>query len=184
MGFVEKRYFKNKNGNTFVVRTALPKEAKKILMFNQEIIREAPYLVTTAEEFQLTIDQERRLLKEMMDDNGKLAIIAEYQDCIIGFLDFHNGPKKRLMHQGAFGMSVGEKHRNQGVGNALLTVLLDWTKENPLIEKVCLEVVANNKNAISLYEKYGFYKEGHKCKAIKVDDKTYYDLISMALLMN
>ncbi|CAM5222958.1 hypothetical protein UACE39S_06348 [Ureibacillus acetophenoni] len=116
----------------------------------------------------------------MLEDNGKLAILAEYQGNIIGFLDFHNGGKKRTQHQGEFGMSVAEAFRNQGVGRALLKCLLDWAKDHPLIEKVCLEVFAENTNAIALYKKFGFVEEGRKQKAIKVSDEKYHDLILMA----
>lgn len=120
----------------------------------------------------------------MADDKGKLAIIAEYQGEVIGFLDFHNGHKERTKHQGTFGMSVAGIFRNQGVGKALLTVLLEWAKGNPLIEKVCLEVFADHSNAICLYEKFGFAEEGRKVKAIKIDSETYHDLIVMAHFTN
>lgn len=66
----------------------------------------------------------------------------------------------------------------------MLTVLLDWAKENPLIEKVCLEVVADNTNALHLYRNFGFVEEGLKTKAVKIDEQTYYDLILMAYFVN
>lgn len=76
-------------------------------------------------------------------------------------------------------MSVACECRNQGVGKAMLSILLAWAKENPLIEKVCLEVFAENENAIALYAKVGFVEEGRKVKAIKVNENVYDDLISM-----
>ncbi|WP_026679489.1 GNAT family N-acetyltransferase [Fictibacillus gelatini] len=181
---VEPKLFQTKNGQTFYVKAALPEDAEKILAFNKAIISEAPYLVTTEAEFNITYDQEKELLKQMADDKGKLAIIAEYQGEVIGFLDFHNGHKERTKHQGAFGMSVAGIFRNQGVGKALLTVLLEWAKGNPLIEKVCLEVFADHSNAICLYKKLGFAEEGRKVKAIKIDSETYHDLIVMAHFTN
>jgi len=183
MGYVEPKLFQKKNGEIFNVRTALPEDAERLLSFNKTIIREAPYLLTTEEEFKLTYDQQNNFLRQMEDGIGKLAIIAEYQGEIIGFLDFHNGHKRRIQHQGEFGMSVANKHRNQGIGKALLTVLLDWAKDTPLIEKVCLEVFAANTNAIYLYKKLGFIEEGRKSKAIKFDSESYHDLISMAFFI-
>ena len=163
MGYVEPKLFQKKNGEIFNVRTALPEDAERLLSFNKTIIREAPYLLTTEEEFKLTYDQQNNFLRQMEDGIGKLAIIAEYQ--------------------GEFGMSVANKHRNQGIGKALLTVLLDWAKDTPLIEKVCLEVFAANTNAIYLYKKLGFIEEGRKSKAIKFDSESYHDLISMAFFI-
>lgn len=180
MGFIQSKQFFTKNGESMTIRTALPEDAEKVLRFNQTIISEAPFLLTTVAEFKITYEQEKQFLKQIYDDYCKLAILAEYQGNIIGFLDFHNGHKKRIQHQGSFGMSVGDKFRNQGVGKAMLTLLLAWATENPIIEKVCLEVFAENMNAISLYAKVGFVEEGRKIKAIKVNEYIYYDLISMA----
>lgn len=180
MGFVQPKHFAMKNGATFLLRTSLPDDAKRVLRFNQTMIREAPFLLTTEEEFKLSSEQQKQFLKEMLDSNGKLAILAEYESNIIGYLDFHNGHKTRIQHQGSFGMSVADNYRNQGIGRAMLTLLLDWAAENPLIEKVCLEVFDKNTNAIALYTKLGFVEEGRKVKAVKVNGNVYYDLIPMA----
>lgn len=184
MGFVQPKQFAMKNGEKFLVRTALAEDAERVLRFNQTIIREVPFLLTTEEEFKLSSEQQTQFLKEILDNNGKLAILAEYQSNIIGFLDFQNGHKKRIQHQGSFGMSVTENYRNEGIGRAMLTLLLDWANENPLIEKVCLEVFDKNTNAISLYTKLGFVEEGRKLKAVKANGNLYYDLISMAYFTN
>lgn len=184
MGEIQSNHFVTKKGEPFLVRTALPKDAEIVLTFNKTVIREAPYLLTTETEFKVTDEQEKDLLQRMFADKGKLAILAEYNEEVIGFLDFHNGHKKRIQHQGAFGMSVANDYRNQGVGKALLTALVGWAKENPLIEKVCLEVFSDNTNAINLYKKFGFIEEGRKSKAIKINEKTYYDLLLMANFTN
>jgi len=145
---------------------------------------EAPYLITTAVEFKVTSEQQKQSLHSMYDDSGKLAIIAEYHDEMIGFLDFHNGHRKRTEHQGAFGMSVKKEFRNQGVGKALLHSLIGWAEDNPLIEKICLEVFSNNKGAIHIYRSFGFIEEGTKKKAFKKEDGSYEDLLLMALFID
>ncbi|ATA61118.1 GNAT family acetyltransferase [Geobacillus stearothermophilus] len=168
------------SGRPIVVRTASPEDAERVVAFVKAVAAEAPYLLTTEAEMAVTSEQQKQWLQQMADDSGKLALLAEHDSEMIGFLDFHNGNKRRTKHQGSFGMSVKKDFRGQGVGTALLAALLDWAKENPLIEKVCLEVVAGNKNAIRLYQKFGFVEEGVKKKAAKIDDGTYWDLILMA----
>jgi len=128
----------------------------------------------------MTVEQEREFLEGTFADKGKLAIIAEHGGNIIGFLDFHNGNKLRIRHQGSLGMSVLAEFRGEGVGKSLLMELLEWARANPIIEKVCLEVFAENETAIGLYKKLGFVEEGRKRKAIKIDSETYGDLIFMA----
>lgn len=180
MGSIQARNFMTKSGDSFVIRTILPADAGKVLEFNKAIFKEALYLITTTEEFKVTPEQETEWLQKIYNDKNKLAIAAEQNGKLIGYLDFHNGHRYRTMHQGSFGMSVAHTHRNQGVGKALLSVLLDWAKQNPIIEKVSLEVFAANKEAISLYQKFGFIQEGVKTKAIRIDQQNYHDVIIMA----
>ncbi len=56
-------------------------------------------------------------------------------------------------------MSVAQEYRNLGVGRALLKILLNWAKDNPIIEKVYLEVFAKNTAAIALYKKVALLKK-------------------------
>lgn len=171
------------DGEKFSIRTALPQDAERIIAYNKAVMGEALYLVTTEAEFTVTKEQLQSLLKQSYEDEGKLAILAEYGGEVIGFLDFQNGNKLRTRHQGSFGMSVKESYRNQGVGKALLESLIEWAEGNPLIEKICLEVFADNEGAIKLYRKYGFVEEGVKRKGIRKSDGSYHDLILMALFM-
>ncbi|WPZ19670.1 GNAT family N-acetyltransferase [Geobacillus subterraneus] len=180
MGTIQPRPFAMANGQPFVVRTARPEDADEVVAFVKAVTAEAPYLLTTEAEVTVTGKQQTQSLQRMMNDPGKLALLAEHDGEMIGFLDFHNGNKQRIKHQGFFGMSVRKDFRRQRVGTALLTALIDWAAENPLIEKVCLEVVADNRSALRLYQKFGFVEEGVKKKAVKVDNETYWDLILMA----
>ena len=88
--------------------------------------------------------------------------------------------RKRIKHVGTLGMTVAKDYRNQGIGKAMLSELLQWAKNNPLIEKVTLEVFETNKHAIALYKQLGFKEEGRMIKGIKINDFTYYDVIIMA----
>jgi RimJ/RimL family protein N-acetyltransferase len=45
---------------------------------------------------------------------------------------------------------------------------------------VCLQVFANNTDAIALYKKFGFVEEGRKVKEIKFCEDRYDDVILMA----
>ncbi|NNU85215.1 GNAT family N-acetyltransferase [Geobacillus sp. BMUD] len=184
MGTIQPRRVVIASGRPMVVRTARPEDAERVVAFVKAVAAEASYLLTTASEVTITSEQQKQWLQQMMDDPGKLAIVAEQEGDIIGFLDFHNGNKQRTKHQGAFGMSVKNSFRGQGVGKALLATLLEWATEHPFIEKVCLEVAADNTNAIRLYQMFGFVEEGVKKNAAKIDDKTYWDLLLMARFVN
>jgi RimJ/RimL family protein N-acetyltransferase len=115
-----------------------------------------------------------------LDDPGKIVIVAEREGQIIGLLNFSNGGRKRIAHLGELSMSAHKVWRNRGIGRALLSTLILWAQEHPLIEKVCLEVFANNAGAIALYESLGFQAEGRLRREIKLGPGEYIDTIRMA----
>ncbi|WP_218932152.1 GNAT family N-acetyltransferase [Adhaeretor mobilis] len=94
------------------------------------------------------------------DDPNCLFLIAEPDQKVVGCLHFAGSPLSRLAHRGIFGMGVAPQWRGQGVGRQLLQTFLAWAELNPMLEKICLAVVANNARAIALYKKLGFQEEG------------------------
>ena len=76
-------------------------------------------------------------------------------------------------------MSVERAWRGKGVGEGLLHTLMEWAKENPLIEKVGLSVLSSNTRAIGLYKKAGFVEEGRRPREIKMGHGEYVDEILM-----
>jgi len=59
--------------------------------------------------------------------------------------------------------------------------LIDWAKNNPGVEKVCLSVHANNERAINLYKSLGFVQEGYLKKDLRFPDGSYIDTVLMAM---
>ncbi|WP_286173471.1 hypothetical protein [Geobacillus sp. E263] len=62
MGEIQTKQFMTKSGKKFVVRTALPRDADKVVTFIKTVICEAPYLLTTEAEFKVTSEQQKQLL--------------------------------------------------------------------------------------------------------------------------
>ncbi|RST76974.1 GNAT family N-acetyltransferase [Siminovitchia acidinfaciens] len=184
MGKIQPNMYKMLNGENFEVRTALPTDADQLIHYTKNILDEAPYLLTSSAEFEIKNEKQKQHLQEMHDTAGKLALLADYGGEIIGFLDFHCGHRKRNEHQGSFGMSVKKEFRNQGIGKALLMSLIVWAENNPLIEKIRLEVFSNNKHAVHLYKRFGFIEERIQRRAVKNDNGSYEDIILMALFLN
>jgi [ribosomal protein S18]-alanine N-acetyltransferase len=54
---------------------------------------------------------------------------------------------------------VDSRHRRQGVGIALLEGVIEWTRESRA-QRLELEVRVTNQPAISLYERFGFCRDG------------------------
>jgi RimJ/RimL family protein N-acetyltransferase len=96
-------------------------------------------------------------------------------------VDFANGHRRRISHTGEFGLSVLKKWRGQGIGEILLSALLDWARSVPDLEKINLLVHATNDRAIALYRKFGFEVEGRRKKDLKLGPGEYVDSVLMGL---
>jgi len=169
-----------KTGETAVVRTAALDDAAAVLAVAGSISEGDTFTISLPGEFDMTVEQEKVWLEKHLNDPGNLALVAEVSGSIIGVLNFQSGSRQRVAHQGTFGVSVLEEWRDRGIGRALIVTLLDWATGNPCIEKVCLEVFANNDRAITLYHRLGFREEGRRSKSIKLGPDEYVDDILMA----
>ena len=168
-----------KDGKAFSIRQPKADDAEAIIAYAQLIFASTDQVLTTPEEYNMTVAQERSWINRPLQEASTLILIATLDSQIIGLLDFTAKPKKKIAHTGEFGVSVHPDHRRAGVGRALIQTLLAWANENTQIEKVILNVFASNRDAISLYKALGFVEECRQINAIKQPSGEYIDLIQM-----
>ena len=98
---------------------------------------------------------------------------------VVGVVRLHaqSGPKER--HKGGVhGFFVMPNHRRRGLGLALMSALIETARAS--LEQLTLNVVADNTQAIGLYEQIGFERYGMEPRARKYDG-SYTDLVLMAM---
>lgn len=181
MSEIKQREFLLKDGRKGIIRTAEGTDAEKVLKQIISVLEEAEYTVTTYPEDRedFTGEKEREWIKNHMEGDGKLLVVAEVDGEIVGSADLHNGERRRIQHVAAVGITVLKEFRSLGVGKALMDALIEWATEHPIIEKIGLDVFSNNARAINLYKKLGFVEEGRKVKEIKFSIDNYADSILM-----
>ena len=106
------------------------------------------------------------------------ACFTAYADGVpVGMSTLYLQPYQKFAHQCLFAIIVDEKHRNQGIGRALLERMIEAAKNQFNIEILHLEVYEGNP-AIRLYERMGFREFGRQPKFIKINGE-YLDKIMM-----
>ncbi|WP_227521514.1 GNAT family N-acetyltransferase [Bacillus alkalisoli] len=156
------------------IRTIKVEDAPRLLHHMKIVLSEGKNLLISPKEFHMTTVDEEIWIKSNIEKNN-FTIVAEKDGEIVGLLNANRGTKVRVEHLCSFGISIQEKYCNQGIGSKMITRLLEWAKQDEKIEKVYLEVFAENERAIHVYEKFGFKKEGIKEKHIKFEDGSYAD---------
>ncbi len=154
------KHFRLKDNNLLILRRAEPGDAEKLLAFVEQVAGESENLTFGSGEFEVSVEQEREFLKQVVGSPTSLYLIAEVGGEIVGTLTFNAGKRPRLRHAGEFGISILRKYWNLGIGSHMLAYLIDWARKTGTIRKINLRVRVDNLPAIHLYEKHGFELEG------------------------
>lgn len=125
-----------------------------------------------------TLEKVTASLSELIVAPNSVHLLATLGGEVIGGLDFTGYRKPQLAHGGEFGMSVAKPYRNQGIGSALLRALFAWAPEHGVL-RIELGAFANNPDAIRLYERHGFQREGLRRNALRLG-AGFIDIIGMA----
>jgi RimJ/RimL family protein N-acetyltransferase len=173
--------FTLKDGSTLIVRDATFNDVIALNQMIGKVFGSTDQVLTSVAEFKkmITLELQLKRIKNYTEAIGKCIFVAEIDKKMVGTLDFWNGERKRVEHTGEFGMGVLLDYRNKGIGKCLIEVLLQWAKENSIIEKVKLGVFDSNARGIHLYKKMGFIEEGRKVDEAKTEDGGYLDVIEM-----
>lgn len=91
---------------------------------------------------------------------GQRHLVAILADSVVGHLSMETEQSPRRSHVATFGMSVAPDVQHQGIGQALLTAMLDICDNWLPVTRTELTVFADNHAAIGLYRKMGFEQEG------------------------
>lgn len=115
-------------------------------------------------------------IRNQREQNGKSRIIYAIRQSksLVGTVQLNN--IDHYQRKAMLGVYIGEsKKRNSGLGFVACSLVLDYAFNGLDMRKIGLEVLSINQNAISLYEKLGFKKEGTKANDYFLDGQ-YFDV--------
>ena len=96
------------------------------------------------------------------------VLVAEDEAELVGFMSAQRGEFNRILHSAYIVVGIKKAYQGHGIGREFFVMLDKWASENDIV-RLELTVECTNVNAISLYEKFGFKKEGLREKSMKVD---------------
>lgn len=98
-----------------------------------------------------------------------LVLVAENDDKeLLGYMTVVRGEFNRIAHSAHIVVGIKEAYQGQGIGRKFFAMADKWARDNDII-RLELTVECDNVNAISLYEKCGFKKEGLREKSMNLD---------------
>jgi len=123
-----------------------------------------------------------RLTESCAAGSPHVQIVAEADGTVVGAAGLHPvGASPRKRHSMALGINVDADWHGRGVGTLLMQSLCDYADNWLGLLRIELDVYADNLRAQSLYQRFGFVREGvHRCDAMR--DGVFVDSWSMARL--
>ncbi|MFC4736355.1 GNAT family N-acetyltransferase [Bacillus daqingensis] len=167
---------------TILIRPAMPEDAAKLAAIASDVTDEGFGLASPEEVTHTAASMEEKILTVGKDPRS-LFLTAESDGQPVGSLIFQRSSQVKYVHHGSFGMSLAPASRGAGIGRKLMEALLSWAAEAPGLEKITLEVLAENTAARSLYKQFQFEEEGRLRRHVYYQG-AYDDLILMALFLN
>ena len=169
-------------GNDAAIRAARVGDSESFRACLDRVARERIFITVT----EVYPEREVRTFVDNMIARDLPFYVATAEDeRVVGWCDI-TVPKPRperlgFDHVGALAMGVDAEHRRRGIGERLILAALDHARRIGL-ERIELQVYAENAAAIALYRMHRFEVEGRKRCARKLDGR-YDDLVQMALLL-
>jgi RimJ/RimL family protein N-acetyltransferase len=169
-----------KNGTSILIRQAESTDAENLLNCLKTYIPQSEYIPKLEQEIKLTVSDEENWIRSFLESDNSLLLIAEHEHQIIGNIDLTGSRREMMAHTAVIGMGMLKEWRNSGLGTALISSVIEWAQQNPVLELIWLQVYTQNQPGYNLYKKMGFEENGI-IKGFFKNKNGYFDNLTMTL---
>lgn len=149
-----------KNGKTALLRNGDAADGAAVLATFNQAHAETDYLLSYPDESSFTPQQESEFLAAKTASANEIEIIALVEGKVAGTAGIEAiGTNYKVRHRAEFGINILKEYWGLGLGRALTEACIRCAKEAGYAQ-LELSVVAENANAIALYQKEGFAEYG------------------------
>ncbi|MBI3115770.1 MAG: GNAT family N-acetyltransferase [Thaumarchaeota archaeon] len=125
----------------------------------------------------------QRIESWLSNPGQHVILLAQHEGKIIGHLQIFGNPSPRMVGIGELIVYLHQDFLGVGLGTAMMRRCLEFARAQKF-RRIGLTVIAENKNAIRVYEKVGFKREGNRSEAYRGEDGRYYDAVEMGIVFS
>ncbi len=172
------------DGRRCILRNGTSADAEEVMSNFIKTHEETDYLTSYPDEISFTVEYEREYLKRKTESDREIEMVAEVEGKIVGTagVDGYRVYRK-LRHRCSFGISIEKDFWGLGIGRALTESCIDCARKAGYTQME-LEVVSDNKRAVSLYKSVGFQEMGRNPLGFNSDINGMQEIIMMRLLIS
>ena len=165
-----------KNGRTIQIRAYAQEDIEELVSFYASLSPETL-------RWSLPPYDRQKIQRWTSNLENSIMLLAISQDRIVGHLYVYKQAwNQRLRGNGELIIYLHQDYQGVGLGVAMMREAIQLSRENGL-HRLALSVIADNHNAIKLYEKMGFNHEGLRREDYRSEDGKYHDVVEMGLLL-
>ena len=170
-----------KNGKEALIKNGDASDGLAVYEVFNTTHEETDYLLSYPDENSFDAEQEAQFLAEKTGSQNETELVAVVDGKIVGTAGIEAvGKKYKVMHRAEFGISILKEYWGLGLGKALTRACIQCAKEAGY-DQLELNVVAENRRAVSLYRSFGFEEFGRNPRGFKSKLSGYQELIYMLL---
>lgn len=167
-----------KDGRTAVLRSPTGEDAEQLLQFIRQSSGETEFLLRYPEERDITVGHEAERANNLLAAPNTMGIACFADGRAVGNAEIRYRPGIKTGHRATIAIAVLRDYWGQGIGSALMEVLIDTARRWGM-EFLELAYIAGNRRARRLYERFGFQEVSQRPNVFKRRDGSYQDEIYM-----
>lgn len=155
-------------------------EANGFASLTAKLASQTKFMMREPSEANLT-EAAAKLMIVNVEKEDNFLYVAKKGKQVVGFMSATKGTFIRTKHLAYIVVGILAEYSGQGIGQRFMDELNQWATGQKL-RRLELTVMTHNYNAIRLYEKNGFVKEGVKKDAMFIDGQ-FVDEFYMARIL-
>ena len=173
-----------KDGRECILRNGTERDGQETLDCFIRTHGETENLSSYPDEIKVTLEQEECFLKNRAESPDELELLAEVDGRIAGLAAMDRiGRYEKVRHRAHFGISILREYWNLGIGRAMTEACIECAKKTGYTQ-LELEVVADNRKAMAIYESEGFAEYGRNPQGFRSRTSGWQETVLMRLELN
>lgn len=144
-----------KDGTEATLRSPRTEDAQALLEYLKATAGETEFVLKYPEECTMTVEQEERFIRSIVESESDVMILCEIDGRIAGNCQLKFGTRIKTRHSGRVAIALYREFWGRGIGTILFEEMIELAKRRGLIQ-LELEFVEGNERGRALYEKMGF----------------------------
>lgn len=173
-----------KNGKTCTIRNGRQEDGKAVLDNFILSHAETDNMLSYPDEIDKTAEDESVFLREKQTSPDEVMIVAEVDGRIVGVSGVDCvGRRFKMKHRAVFGIHVEKAFWGLGIGRAMTRACIECAVRAGY-SQLELDVVSDNRAALSLYSSEGFEEFGRNPRGFKSRSGAWQELVLMRKVLD